>query len=97
MPVKKYQIDIESPRNGSGWVIEVNKKRKYFYISAKEYLLPHDLEVKLDKFLTSQSENIKNLFNVSVSVFMSNQKMDNEEKVIEFIQYMEDLIKTENL
>ncbi|MGK9156484.1 hypothetical protein [Acinetobacter radioresistens] len=97
MPVKKYKIDIESPRNDSGWVIEVNKKRKYFYVSAKEHLLPHDLEVKLDKFLTSQSENIKNLFNISVSVFMSNQKMENENKVIEFIQYMEDLIKTENL
>lgn len=55
MAVEKYKIDIKSNRGDSGWIIQITKKRKYFYISSKEYLLPHDLEVKLSNFLDSQA------------------------------------------
>lgn len=96
MAVEKYKIDIKSNRNDSGWIIQVTEKKKYFYISSKEYLLPHDLEVKLSKFLDSQAEKIKEIFNVNISIFMGNEKFDSKEKAIEFVNYMDNLIKNES-
>jgi len=96
MPVETHKVDIKSQRNGSGWVIEVSKKGGNFYISAKEYLLPHDLEMKLDNFLDSQAATIKNIFNVSISVCISNQKIESRDKAIEFIKYINNSIQTEN-
>lgn len=89
----EYRIEIKSPRIDSGWIIEVTKKGKYFYLSSREYLLPHELESKLAKLFEDNQKSIKTIFNISISVFMQNEKIEYAEKVEEFFLYMQDLIQ----
>lgn len=96
MSIEQRKIDIKSSRRDSGWIVEITKKRKYFYISSKEYFLPFDLEKKLHTFFDLQAEKIQELFNVNISVFMGNQKFDSKEQAIEFIDYIFFLIRSES-
>lgn len=96
MSIEQRKIDIKSNRRDSGWIVEITKKRKYFYISSKDYFLPFDLEQKLHTFFDHKAKKIQELFNVNISVFMGNEKFDSKEQAIEFIEYIFFLIKHES-
>lgn len=82
-------IPITSSRNRSGWTIAITKKRKYLYITAAEYLLPHDLETKLSLLLDNHYFDIEKKFGIKVSTHMIEQKIESQECALEFITYME--------